>query len=123
MRIIDQGHLYQLDHLDGDEYELLRFVKREGENYPGNVGHYEGTNIQEVLRALIHRIKYLDRQMHDDRNMHILHNLRHCIFLLESRAAERHNRILSQTNLPIEMLPYCKRCGHIECNGSCLEHK
>jgi hypothetical protein len=40
MRVFDPGHKY------------LKFVKREGDNYPRNRGHYEGTTSQEVLRAL-----------------------------------------------------------------------
>lgn len=39
------------------------FVKREGEHFPGNVGHYPGTTMQEVLRVLIDRAKYVNSQI------------------------------------------------------------
>jgi hypothetical protein len=62
MKILDAGHRYQLDHLDGDNVTELTFVKRSGAMYPFNIGEYEGTNVQEVLRALIDRTEYLNRQ-------------------------------------------------------------
>lgn len=56
MKVIDPGHVYDLRSLDGEQLNRLVFVKREGPSYPGNVGHYPGTTMQEVLRALIDRL-------------------------------------------------------------------
>src|SRR5579871_2164805 len=94
MKVIDPGHLYVLNALDGDEGSSvqLRFVKREGKLYPGNEGHYAGTTIQEVCRALIDRVKYVNSQLPHDHNRVIINCLRLVILLLEERAAERHNR-------------------------------
>ena len=36
MKVIDPGHSYRLDSFDGDRSIELHFVKRKGENYPGN---------------------------------------------------------------------------------------
>src|ERR1700721_2807169 len=116
MRVLDPGHQYALKHLDGNLEELLTFVKREGEGYPGNVGSHPGTNIQEVARVLIDRLKYLDTQDHDPcgRNTLAIYNLREVIRLLEDRAAERHGRDRSelsyQNQLPsnIEEMETCK---------------
>lgn len=143
MKIIDPGHVYNLDWLDGSPLSReseLSFVKREGDGYPGNVGHYPGTTLQEVIRALIDRVKYLDRQVPDWRNKSILYLLRQCIWLLELRAAQRHHRPLELRTimLPIvigrdvhwlentrdefshiESLPVCRKCLHIGCPGSC----
>jgi hypothetical protein len=60
MKIIDPGHKYELDQLDGEGKEILTFVKRDtpSERYPGNQGHYPGTNMQEVLR----RKRRIDRE-------------------------------------------------------------
>lgn len=121
MKIIDPGHVYLLRMLDSpkqDSNVLLTFVKREGEGYPGNVGHHKGTNLQEVLRALIDRIKYLDNQIHDIRNDQVLHYLRSSILQLEMRAAERHGRKLPIFDMDeIELQPVCGGCGHIGCKG------
>lgn len=126
MIVHDPGHKYQLkmyngSYMSGDKDVILTFMKREGEGYPGNVGHYAGTNIQEVLRALINRVEYLDNQIPNTRNWFVLENLRECILLLEERAAERHGRklIITPSHLTIEQEPTCPTCGHIQCK----EHK
>lgn len=119
MKILDPGHTYELNHLDGENKSILTFVKREGDNYPGNVGEYEGTNLQEVLRALIDRVKYLNNQIPCSQNEQIITNLRHSIFLLEQRAAVRHGRKPLEGWWNIEFKPICNKCGHIGCKGNC----
>lgn len=125
MKVLDPGHKYLLASYDGVEYQELTFVKREGMGYPGNVGHYAGTNIQEVLRVLIDRVNYLNTQIYSVHNEIVLGFLRGAIYELEERAARRHNRTLtfdpySDPVENIETLPTCPTCGHIECKG---EHK
>jgi hypothetical protein len=137
VKIIDPGHVYELDWLDGTPLTIyplkddeeprtsrpenrLTFVKREGDGYPGNVGHHAGTNIQEVLRALIDRVRYLDKQIPDWRNLIILDNLRMAMYNLEGRAAERHGRTFIVHDMSaIETLPTCEKCKHIGCEGAC----
>lgn len=125
MRVLDPGHKYALSQLDGTGEELLTFVKREGDKFPGNVGHYTGTNLQEVLRACIDRIGYVDNQVPHNSNKIVARHLRNCIRLLEERAARRHGRLpdwrlyegdnYPVTNDQIEYLPTCSHCGHIGC--------
>jgi len=64
MIVIHPGHKYQLDILDGIGYEEITFLKRNDppEKYPGNDNAYPGTNLQEVCRALINRVQYLESQ-------------------------------------------------------------
>lgn len=116
MIVLDPGHKYLLNILDSYKSDCIyiTFVKREGPRYPGNVGSYPGTNIQEVLRACIDRIKYLDNQIPDERNEQVLTHLRQSIILLEERAAERHGRTLKTTGILIEFEPTCSKCGHIQ---------
>lgn len=98
MKVLDAGHLYELQQLgelkdDTDingYHNTLRFVKREGEMYPGNVGSYPGTIIQEVLRCCIDRLKYVNNQIPSSNNLIAIEHLRWAIFTLESRAAIRH---------------------------------
>jgi hypothetical protein len=124
MKILDAGHRYELECLDTPNdgvVETLTFVKREGDGYPGNKGHYWGTNIQEVLRALIDRVKYLNNQIPDVINQDIIYHLRMALWLLEVRAANRHHRRFSSKDIfeSLEGQPVCKKCGHIQCNGEC----
>lgn len=51
MEILTPGHRYKLEHLDGNDYERLRFVDR------GHGNDNPGTNNQEVLRVLIDRVR------------------------------------------------------------------
>ncbi len=119
MRVIDPGHTYELDNLDGPGKTILSFVKREGEGFPGNVGHHEGTNMQEVIRALINRVKYLQDQIPSHANVTVLFHLRQCLWELELRAAQRHSRELKLVaDVMIEHQAVCAQCGHIGCFGS-----
>lgn len=134
MNVIDPGHVYELDWLDvepgltaeaieGSGARLLTFVKREGERYPGNVGHHAGTNMQEVLRALIHRTKYVDAQQPDGRNNLVVRHLRGALLWLEDRAAVKHGRTLDpvtwNVDREIESDPTCSVCGHVGHEGGC----
>lgn len=128
MKIIDPGHKYKLKTLDGYKNIILTFVKRIGAKYPGNESKpYAGTNIQEVLRVLINRLKYLQKQNPCLENIEVVQHLRAAIWKLEVRAARVHRRtpldkriidhpILSDS---IEILKVCKNCGHIGCLGDC----
>lgn len=126
MKVIDPGHEYELfvlDRVRSNEVETLGFVKRDGPGYPGNVGHHSGTNIQDVIRVLIDRVKYLDNQIHCRENGMVLHALRDAIWWLELRASSRHGRfnLFDVVGLghDIEEHPFCPMCGHIGCNGNC----
>ena len=122
MNVIDPGHVYDLMVIDEDQYDraygnvhggTIEFVKREGPGYPGNVGHHSGTIIQEVLRACIDRIKYVDNQIPSEHNQKVLYDLRHAIMELEIRAALRHGGGMSFVELDtIEDQPVGKN-GHL----------
>jgi len=122
VKVLDPGHMYRLRWLDGGSFGILRFVKRSGDGYPGNIGSYPGTTTQEVLRALIDRMQYVDNQIHDARNESVLHCLRRAIYLLEERAAWRHGREFNLTEAQknvIENMATCDKCNHIGCQGDC----
>lgn len=138
MEIIDPGHVYDLSWLDGRvprshylacdthvsevqefPHNRLVFVKREGEKYPGNVGAHPGTTMQEVLRALIHRLQYVDAQIPDRANAETLYCLRNALWFLEWRAARRHGREADLQFDRIELQEVCPQCGHIGCLGAC----
>lgn len=102
--------------------QIITYVKREGEGYPGNVGHYPGTNLQEGWRIEIDRLQYLNAQESHHSNDLAIRNLRQNIALLEMRAAERHGRSplpMFDFEISIELQPTCPKCGHIGCEGTC----
>ncbi len=110
MKVIEPGHIYDLEQLDGDGKPLrLTFVNRE--NTP-----HEGTQIQEVIRMIVNMLDVLnDRVNHCDGclrwegNDHILghftdaqRRLRLALLLFEQRALERK---VDKQNLKPETLP------------------
>jgi len=121
VKVLDPGHRYSLRHLDGDGEEILQFVKREGEGYPGNVGHCEGTTSQEMLRVLIDRNQYCNKQIPDAHTQEAIRHMQIAIYEFEVRAAERHGRIGTfHTGWQgIEKASTCEKCGHVECAGEC----
>ena len=128
MRIIDPGHVYQLDKLDrepgrDDHLASLTFVRRVGDKYPGNEGEPRaGVTTQEVLRALVARTIYVDRQVPCGKNLEVLRHLREAIRALEVRAADRRGDVYAALRLEmgsydgsIEDLATCATCGHVLC--------
>src|ERR1700674_5594086 len=85
MKIIEPGHIYELNSLDGErrEVETIRFVNRE----PGT--EHPGTQTQEVLRALIDRTMHCDNCLRWAGNDKIIYHLRMALALHEARAIER----------------------------------
>ncbi|RDJ35415.1 MAG: hypothetical protein DWQ19_11405 [Crenarchaeota archaeon] len=122
MRILDAGHVYEIDCIDGEEAQKLSFVKREGPGYPFNKGSHPGTNVREVIRCLIDRTKYLNNQKPCAETESALECLKTALFLYEARAARRHNRHLklASTN-ELMYREVCDGCKHVGCEGHCSE--
>ena len=120
MKVLDPGHSYLLDALDGDAVQRLTFVKREGDKYPGNVGSHSGTTMQEVLRVLVERAKYVYRQTPCEETKQCIFMWERSILLLEQRAARRHGRELTvDFQDVIDGVDKCDACGHVGCSGDC----
>lgn len=120
MKVIDPGHEYLLDSLDGEQENRLVFVKREGEKYPGNAGHHPGTTMQEVLRALIDRAEYVNAQILSEETLTSISRMKDALYWLEVRAARRHGRPANFTvDEAVAGEDKCSKCGHIGCFGEC----
>src|SRR5258706_6846423 len=119
MRVLDDGHRFELASLDGDSAtQVLQFVKREGKGYPGNVGRYPGTTSQQVLRALISRAIYVNAQIPCWQTRASIWLMALVIRLYEHRAAKRHGRAApgSYDSVYGET---CSQCWHVNCGGEC----
>lgn len=129
MNELDPGHTYGLDVYsrmpEARAYGTLplSFMKRVGDRYPGNTGSgYNGTNCQEVLRALIKRVLYLNNQIPCSETEAVVGHLRSSLLLFEIRAAREHGLeftldefVIPATLDGIEDVTTCRRCGHIKC--------
>jgi len=91
MVVIDDGHKYKLKNNGvnmGSSSSELTFFKDEDIHGTG----YDGTTVQEVLRACIDRVKYIDANCPDDtikKTDAILHHLRSALCEFEIRHIER----------------------------------
>jgi len=117
VKVIDPGHEYLLDSLDGPCENRLVFVKREGEKYPGNVGRHAGTTLQEVLRALLHRARYVNGQQPCRETEFAIRYLKETIYLFEMRAARLHGRPCPGYEDAANGTGKCPHCGHVGCPG------
>lgn len=113
MRYLDPGHHYELQGLEFSSPQQLRFIKRLGDNYPGNIPpSYSGTNCQEPLRAVIQRCRYLNHQFWCVETTCIIQLLRFAVWLFEFRAARLHHRWPPFKTTEVIQ---CKHCGHVKC--------
>jgi len=120
MKVLDPGHRYEVTTYDGDHTpnQIITFMKRVGPNYPFNTSEYPGTNCQEIIRVLINRVEYLNKQKPHDNNRKVILFLEQSLWLFEDRAAEQHG-IEGFDIIPanIELEQTCDICGHIVCRG------
>lgn len=120
MKILDAGHSYELSAIEGGASQVLSFVKRDGDNFPFNSGNHDGTNVQEVLRAIIDRTEYLNRQKPCAETEAASGCLRAALALYELRAARRHGRHLDlQSTQGLMNAVVCAKCKHVGCTGDC----
>lgn len=127
MKVIDPGHAYRLDVIDAPTPlrrlagQRLEFVKRVGDQFPGNTGPaHQGPTSQEVIRALIDRTQYVNAQKSHVENWVAIVALREALIALEMRAAYvRDDRAAADSIRDLiapELEPTCITCGHILCS-------
>jgi hypothetical protein len=120
IQIIDPGHKYKLPSLDGKHEQVLQFVKRcdpgNPTRFPGNTNAYPGTTIQCVLRALLERFRYLQKQVWAPENIACIFCLRVALWLIEFRAARRHKSLYLVPLSHAEKALMCDECLHTRCH-------
>lgn len=117
MKVIDPGHEYLIEALDGGEPQTIRFVKRAGPNYPGNIDPHGGPITQEYLRAILDRCVYMNNQGSCAETDMIIAGLRIALMGFEARAARCRGTAIDLAHLSdIDSAPTCPTCGHIQCD-------
>ena len=106
MRVLDPAHRYALDNLETGGETVIQFYKdpalHDGDGYPG-------PSCQEYLRAIIDRVRELDRERPHELNAGIIYDLRHAIAGFEGRAIIRR---VEKDGLEIEKCPLATD-GHL----------
>lgn len=88
MRVVDPGHIYDMWQLGSDEAQRLTFIKRSG----GAVQYeqeWPGVQVQEVLRVLIDRSRYLNDVIECAETKDAIWYMQMALFAYESRAYRR----------------------------------
>jgi len=101
MKCLDDCHIYQLDNfIKGDRPEELVFYKMalDGTKTPG-------TTNEEVIKALIHRLTYLndawqEGKFHCDENSRAIDHLKLALDYLNQRTEDRVRRNVEATHNP-----------------------
>lgn len=88
----DPGHLYNLPNVQSGVQQLA-FIKKE----KGDVVT-DGTTTEQVLTALIMRLKYLNAAVSSDFNHTAIDHLECALGALENRTKDRENRQVEGTN-------------------------
>lgn len=90
MKVITEGHKYELDNLEGNETQCLQFIEKR---FPGCDGEAittnDGTTNEEVLRVLIDRMQYLQDKCSCRENAIVITKLEESLMWLEKRTADR----------------------------------
>src|ERR1700674_242150 len=91
MKIIEPGHRFSIESYPPSGTEIptynqrIHFFKKIGPEFPGNLGLEDtGTNCQELLRILISRAIYLDKQQPCIETKLIIHDLRESLRQFEN---------------------------------------
>lgn len=112
MKVIEPGHVYEIVNVDGDGVQTITFVRRRGNDAEVLTdGRHEGILSQELIRVLINRTLYLNDEDPCQEDVEIVHKLRDCLRLYESRASRR---TIEKLTMP-EMADACPICHHLLC--------
>lgn len=91
VRVIDEGHSYELKNFEDDTYQRLFFIKKKPD--PQNPGellreHY-GTTNEAVIEMLIDRLTYLQGKFPCKENACAITHLEEALMWLEKRTIKR----------------------------------
>lgn len=94
VKIIDDGHRYEVENLEGGEPQVLQFIKKVLKEPDSTelVTEVNGTTNEEVLSVLIDRMVYLQNLLPCAENTQISALLDQAMALIKKRAADRDAR-------------------------------
>jgi hypothetical protein len=113
MEVVEAGHVYDVQNVDGDGTQRLQFVRRRDDEAVLLPADERGEGIlgQELLRVLIDRTLYLNAEAPCTENVVILESLRTALQQYEIRAARR----TIEKHPMIERMDVCEECQHALC--------
>jgi hypothetical protein len=102
MKVIDEGHLYQLESMDKTNDQSLQFIYKDKDDNGKFVTVIDGTTNEEVLNVLINRIEYLNNKLPCRENRSALDRLKSALGWLNQRTRNREEQGVENSPLPHE---------------------
>lgn len=91
MKIIKEGHKYELDAFEGTNPQAVQFIQKV--NKDGTlITEIDGTTNEEVLKMLINRLHFLNGWVYDSNNAEAILHLENALNCLHARTADRLRR-------------------------------
>lgn len=88
MKIIKEGHKYELDAFEGINPQTIQFIQKK--NVDGElVTEMDGTTNEEVLKMLMNRLQFLNAWVYDSYNSEALIHLQNALNCMHARTADR----------------------------------
>ncbi len=99
MKIIDEGHKYEIPTMYGSEIVQLQFIKKDVNKETGKFDlTYDGITNEELLKVLINRLSYLYNKLPDDYTKEALLSIEKAEDALLSRTDNRKKRKVEGTH-------------------------
>ena len=93
MKVITEGHKYQLDSMEGTNPQQIQFIeKRPVENSTELKTVNDGTTNEEVLEMLINRMQHLNSKFPCRENSIVITKLEESLMWLNKRTEDRKKR-------------------------------
>lgn len=112
MKVLKEGHLYELDSIEGKNIQKLQFIEKEAEEVIEEFGDgkgrtrvvfktiNDGTTNEEVLKVLIDRLTTLNKKLPSRENSIVLTKLEECLMWLDYRTKKRLEQKVENTPFP-----------------------
>lgn len=94
MKVLTEGHLYEVASFEGSEPQRIQFIHKES-RFSGSAvleTVADGTTNEELLEVLIDRIKYLNDKFPCRENSIVITKLEESLMWLNKRTADRKAR-------------------------------
>lgn len=97
-KVIDEGHQYELDNIDGGT-QTLQFIRKEPEDDGVTLKTMiNGTTNEAVLGVIINRLAYLNEVLPDSFTKEAIDHCEAALHALEARTEDRQGRGVEGTN-------------------------
>lgn len=106
MKVLEPGHLYELESMDGTFPQQIQFIEKgklitDNPETDGKLATIrDGTTNEEILKMLINRLTFLNAKLPSDETKEAIQDCRRALAWLNWRSADRILREVDGTANP-----------------------